>query len=162
MAVPKLRSLNALSKRLHALRRHGDRVVFTNGCFDVLHVGHLRLLQKAKRLGDFLIVGLNSDTSVRRLKGPKRPIHKACDRAELLSGLEAVDCIVIFSEKTPEKLIRRIRPHVLVKGGDWKRHEIVGGSFVRSYGGRVYIFPTLKGYSTTRILEYREKKSSGK
>ncbi len=150
MAVQTLKTLPALLKTIRTSRK---RIVFTNGCFDILHIGHIRLLEKAKRLGDVLIVGLNSDRSVRQLKGPGRPLLPERARAEVLSGLKAVDHVILFSEQTPENLIRRIRPHVLVKGGDWKRKEIAGGDFVKSYGGRVYLFPTVKGYSTTRILK---------
>ena len=153
MAAQKLKSVNALLKKVRSARRRGERVVFTNGCFDLLHVGHTRLLEKAKRLGDVLIVALNSDRSVRRLKGPRRPVNPEKIRAEVLSALGAVDFVVFFSERTPETLIRKIRPDILVKGGDWKKKEIVGREFVESYGGKVYLFPVVKDYSTTKLLK---------
>ncbi|MFH1858034.1 MAG: D-glycero-beta-D-manno-heptose 1-phosphate adenylyltransferase [Candidatus Omnitrophota bacterium] len=149
----KLRTLHALLKEIQRERRRGAKVVFTNGCFDLLHVGHVRLLEKAKRLGDILIVGLNTDGSVRKLKGPSRPVNPARARAEVLSALAAVDHVVLFSEKTPERLIRRIRPDVLVKGGDWEKKQIVGSRFVESYGGKVFRFPAVQGFSTTGLLE---------
>lgn len=152
MAAHKIKTLKALLKKVRSVRREGKRVVFTNGCFDLLHVGHTRLLEKAKSLGDFLVVGLNSDRSVRQLKGPRRPVNPERARAEILSALRSVDGVVIFSEKTPEKLIKAIQPDILVKGGDWKKKEVVGGKFVTSYGGKIYLFPTVKGYSTTKLL----------
>lgn len=130
-----------------------DSVVFTNGCFDILHVGHVRYLQQAKSLGKFLVVGVNSDASVQRLKGPTRPIQNENDRAEILAALASVDFVVIFDQETPEELIRAIRPGVLVKGGDWKPESIVGGSFVLSYGGQVKSLQFVEGKSTTKIIE---------
>ena len=148
----KLITLGALLKKIRSARRRGKRVVFTNGCFDLLHMGHTRLLEKARSLGDLLVVGLNSDTSIRRLKGLHRPINPEKARAEVLSALCAVDFVVIFSEETPERLIHQIRPDVLVKGGDWKKGAVVGREFVASYGGRVYLFPVVRGYSTTKLV----------
>ncbi len=129
------------------------KVVFTNGCFDILHKGHVAYLQKARKLGDSLVVGMNSDTSVKRLKGPDRPVNSEKDRAYVLSALGCVDKVVIFSENTPEKLIRALRPDVLVKGGDWKKKDVVGAPFVESYGGKVRILPFVKGFSTTGLLK---------
>ncbi|MCS7277332.1 MAG: D-glycero-beta-D-manno-heptose 1-phosphate adenylyltransferase [Aquificaceae bacterium] len=117
--------------------REEKTIVFTNGCFDLMHAGHAHYLKKAKELGDILVVGLNSDNSVRRIKGPKRPIIPQEMRAYLLDSLKPVDYVVIFEEDTPERLIRAIRPHVLVKGADWDIKDIVGADFVLSYGGRV-------------------------
>ncbi|MCS6957106.1 MAG: D-glycero-beta-D-manno-heptose 1-phosphate adenylyltransferase [Aquificaceae bacterium] len=117
--------------------REEKTIVFTNGCFDLMHAGHAHYLKKAKELGDILVVGLNSDNSVRRIKGPKRPIVPQEMRAYLLDSLKPVDYVVIFEEDTPERLIRAIRPHVLVKGADWDIKDIVGADFVLSYGGRV-------------------------
>lgn len=139
------------------LRSRGKRIVFTNGCFDILHVGHVDYLARARRMGDVLIVGLNSDSSVRKIKGPGRPVNRERDRATVLSALSAVDYISIFSEPTPEKLIKKVKPSVLVKGGDWKIKDIVGGDFVRSYGGRVRNIPFVKGYSTTSLIKKMEK-----
>ena len=128
------------------------KVVFTNGCFDILHKGHVTYLQKAKKLGDVLVVGINSDASVKRLKGSDRPVNNEKDPAIVLSALGCVDRVVPFKEDTPEKLIRKIRPDVLVKGGDWKKKDVVGAPFVESYGGAVRLIPFVKGYSTTGLL----------
>jgi D-beta-D-heptose 7-phosphate kinase/D-beta-D-heptose 1-phosphate adenosyltransferase len=135
------------------LRRAHRRVVFTNGCFDLLHPGHVSLLARAKALGDVLIVGLNSDDSVRRLKGDSRPILGEHDRAQVLGGLDAVDFVTVFGEDTPEKLIELIRPHVLVKGGDYTEATVVGAGFVRSYGGEVALVPLVEGRSTSSMVE---------
>ena len=135
-----------------SLRLQGKTVVFTNGCFDIIHAGHIHLLASARALGDFLFVGLNDDDSVRRLKGPRRPINPLEARAAVLSAIRYVDRVVPFSEDTPLELIKAIKPDVLVKGGDWKEDEIVGAEFVKSKGGRVIIVPYLEGYSTTAIL----------
>ena len=128
------------------------KIVFTNGCFDVLHKGHVFYLRRARKLGDVLIVGLNSDLSVRKIKGSGRPVNSQDDRAELLSELKCVDRVIIFNEDTPEKLIRKIRPDILVKGGDWKKKNVVGAAFVESYGGKVRLIPFVKGFSTTGLL----------
>ena len=134
--------------------RRGDRtVVFTNGCFDLLHTGHLRLLEAAAALGDLLVVGLNLDESVRRLKGPERPFQTFDDRAELLAGLEAVDYVVGFAEDTPAALIDAIVPDILVKGGDWALDEIVGRETVESAGGRVVTIQLVAGRSTSHLVE---------
>ena len=134
------------------LRRAHRRVVFTNGCFDLLHPGHVTLLGAAKKLGDVLVVGLNSDASVKRLKGPERPILSETDRAQVLGGLDAVDFVVLFEEDTPEALIGEIRPQVLVKGGDYTEESVVGAPFVRSYGGEVALVPLFPGRSTTSMV----------
>ena len=140
-------------EKIKSLQKQNKKVVFTNGCFDLLHVGHVRYLAEAKKLGDFLIVGINSDESVKRLKGPTRPIQNQQDRAEILKALEAVDETVIFTEDTPENLIKSIRPDILVKGGDWSVDQIVGGPFVQSYGGQVCSLTFIDGKSTTKIIE---------
>jgi rfaE bifunctional protein nucleotidyltransferase chain/domain len=134
------------------LRREGKRIVFTNGCFDILHAGHARYLRKAAALGDVLVVGLNSDASVRRIKGKGRPLQTAEDRAYLLASLSCISHVVTFAEDTPAALIEQVIPHVLVKGGDWKGKEIVGADFVRSRGGTVRTIRLLPGRSTTSIL----------
>lgn len=144
----------AIEKISEELSAHRSRkIVFTNGCFDLLHVGHVRYLQEAKSQGDFLVVGVNSDASVKRLKGPTRPIQTENDRAEILAALGAVDFVVIFTEDTPENLIHAVKPNVLVKGGDWKPEQIVGSSFVLSYGGEVKSLQFVEGRSTTSIIE---------
>ena len=137
----------ALLRRLSA-RRRGRRVVFTNGCFDLFHAGHLKVLNLAKRAGDLLVVGLNDDRSVRRLKGPKRPILPLKDRAALMGALKDVDYVTWFGEDTPHDLIRRLKPEVLVKGGDWSADQIVGREFVK----KVVRVPLLKGRSTSGII----------
>lgn len=149
----KIQSQTALTKILGQMRSRGKTIVFTNGCFDILHLGHVRYLRKAKSLGDTLVIGLNSDASVRELKGSGRPLNRERDRAEVLSALGFVDYVTIFSEPTPEGLIRKLRPNVLVKGGDWKTKDIVGADFVRSRGGRVASIPFVKGYSTTGLIQ---------
>ncbi len=133
-------------------KRNGRRVVFTNGCFDLLHPGHIGSLEHARALGDALIVGLNSDAGVRQLKGPGRPVLPERERAEILAALECVDAVVIFDELTPRELIARVLPDVLVKGGDWPGDQIVGREEVEAAGGRVVSIPVVPGYSTTAIL----------
>jgi D-sedoheptulose 7-phosphate isomerase len=129
------------------------KLVFTNGCFDVLHPGHVDLLRRAKALGDRLVVGINSDRSVRAIKGPGRPVFSQDDRKALLLGLESVDDVLVFDEQTPERLIKEIAPHVLVKGGDWSVEEIVGSDFVLKNGGEVFSLPLVEGYSSTKVIE---------
>ncbi len=128
-------------------------IVFTNGCFDILHRGHVEYLARAKSLGDILVVGINSDSSVKRLKGEKRPINNEIDRAIVLSSLACVDFVIIFEEDTPYNLIKQIRPNILVKGGDWKKDQIVGADLVTKNGGQVFSLPYLKNYSTSKIIE---------
>jgi cytidyltransferase-related domain len=149
----KIKDSKNLIKALSPLRRKGKKIVFTNGCFDILHVGHVDYLSKARRLGDILVVGLNSDSSVKAIKGKGRPINKESDRAKVLSSLYFVDYITVFSESTPESLIKKVRPDILVKGGDWKIKDIVGGTFVKSYGGLIKRISFVKGYSTSSIIE---------
>ncbi|MEQ8843278.1 MAG: D-glycero-beta-D-manno-heptose 1-phosphate adenylyltransferase [Phycisphaerales bacterium] len=152
----KLRTLDELKAELAAVRRHGGRVVFTNGCFDVLHAGHVSLLERAGRLGDFLVVGLNSDDSVRRLKGPGRPVHAGLDRARVLGALESVDAVIFFEEDTPLALIQAIEPDVLVKGADYAGKEVVGQEVVERAGGRVALIDLVEGLSTTAALSRLE------
>ncbi len=133
-------------------------IVFTNGCFDILHRGHIDLLKRARALGDKLVVGLNSDNSVKRIKGPDRPYQNENDRKEVLLGLESVDEVIIFDELTPENLIYQIKPDVLVKGGDWAPNEIIGSDYVIANGGRVVSLPLLNGHSTTAIINKMEQK----
>ena len=134
------------------IRRQGKRIVFTNGCFDILHAGHARYLRQAAALGDVLVVGVNTDASVRRLKGEGRPVQGEADRAYVLASLACVSYVAIFREDTPAALIRRVVPDVLVKGGDWKGKEIVGSDFVRARGGTVKALRYIPGKSTTSIL----------
>lgn len=149
----KIQGSKKLAGILKRLRSKGKRIVFTNGCFDIIHVGHVDYLSKARRMGNILVVGLNSDSSVRKIKGKGRPINREKDRAKVLSSLSFVDYIAIFGESTPERLIKELKPDILVKGGDWKIKEIVGGDFVRSYGGKVKNIPFVKGYSTTALIK---------
>ena len=141
------------ARRLAAWRAAGDRIVFTNGVFDLVHRGHVEYLEEARSLGERLVVGLNGDGSVRRLKGPERPIVPEDDRIAMIAALESVDLVVRFEEDTPESLIREIAPDVLVKGGDWALGEIVGREFVESRGGRVERIRVREGWSTTRIVQ---------
>jgi rfaE bifunctional protein nucleotidyltransferase chain/domain len=136
-----------------ACRANGRRVVFTNGCFDLLHAGHVRYLNEARSLGDVLVVGLNADASVRRLKGEGRPMTPERERAEILLALAAVDAVVLFAEETPQEVIQALSPDVLVKGGDWDVEAIVGREHVRARGGEVRSIPLLEGRSTTSLLQ---------
>ena len=136
-----------------ATRAKGATVVFTNGCFDVLHAGHVRYLAKARAMGDFLVIGLNSDASVRRLKGNNRPINTEDDRAEVLDALRAVDAVTIFGEPTAEALIEIVRPDVYVKGGDYTLETLPEARIVTGYGGRVEFVPLVEGRSTTNVIE---------
>lgn len=131
----------------------GKKIVFTNGCFDILHRGHVAYLAEAKKLGDVLVIGLNSDASVKRLKGPERPINNQEDRRYVLSQLKAVDFVEIFEEDTPLNLILRVMPNILVKGGDWKIEQIVGGKEVLANGGSVFSLNFVDGYSTTSVIQ---------
>jgi D-beta-D-heptose 7-phosphate kinase/D-beta-D-heptose 1-phosphate adenosyltransferase len=145
--------LEVLCRELDGRRRLGQRVAFTNGCFDVLHAGHVQYLQEARAQADLLVVGLNSDVSVSALKGKGRPVHTAEARAFVLTGLQAVDYVTVFEELDPLRLIRAIRPDVLVKGSEYRKEEVVGAVFVENYGGKVYLAPMREGYSTTGILK---------
>ena len=149
----KILSNDSLSKTIDLLRKSDKKVVFTNGCFDLLHPGHLKLLQKAKSFGDVLIVGINSDSSVRILKGEGRPVVNQQDRLVILACLIIVDFVIIFEEETPLNLIKCISPSVLVKGGDYKLSEIVGGEHVIKNGGKVKIIKLKEGYSTSKFLK---------
>jgi len=134
-------------------RAHGESIVFTNGCFDIIHAGHVGYLTEARKLGDRLVVAVNDDDSVRKLKGAGRPINPLERRMAVLAGLEAVDWVVSFAEDTPESLLERLRPEVLVKGGDYKVTEVVGGNYVKDYGGRVQVLDFLDDCSTSAIVE---------
>ena len=149
----KIRSRDEIAALAESLRQAGQKIVFTNGCFDLLHVGHMYLLREAKKLGDVLIVGLNSDASVRRLKGDGRPIVAADDRADAIAALESVDYLVVFEEPDPMDLLQRIRPDVLVKGNDYAESDVVGADFVKTYGGLTRLIPLRQGISTSRLVE---------
>ncbi len=148
----KIRSVAALIRMARQARARGRTIVLTNGCFDLLHAGHVMLLERAKRLGDVLIVATNSNRSVRGLKGPGRPVMSARDRAQLLAALESVDYVTVFDAPTPQRLIMALRPDVLVKGADWGQGQIVGSEVLKRYGGRVVRAPLVKGYSTTALI----------
>jgi len=147
MNTSKIISLQNISE----ISRDRRKLVFTNGCFDIIHAGHVLYLQEARKLGDILIIGLNSDASVKRLKGSDRPVNNEEDRAIVLAALECVDYVIVFEEDTPYNLIKAIQPDVLVKGGDWKEEEIIGGDIVKAKGGSVISLPYWKGHSTTSI-----------
>ena len=140
-------------EKLENWKKEGKKIVFTNGCFDIIHAGHVDYLEKAKALGDILVVGLNSDNSVRRLKGKDRPINPVEYRKKVLEALKPVDLVIIFEEDTPENLIKKVKPDVLVKGGDYTVDTIVGADFVKSYGGKVAIIDFVYDISTTKITQ---------
>jgi rfaE bifunctional protein nucleotidyltransferase chain/domain len=158
---PKALTLEEAILRFGREKRNGRKVVFTNGCFDLLHPGHIHGFELARQMGDALIVGLNSDASVRQLKGPTRPVIPEQERAEILSALEAVDAVIIFDELTPREVIARLLPDVLVKGGDWPGDKIAGREEVGAAGGRVVSIPVVPGYSTTMILQKIRDGASG-
>ncbi|MEM9916662.1 MAG: D-glycero-beta-D-manno-heptose 1-phosphate adenylyltransferase [Bacteroidota bacterium] len=149
----KIMDWQAARTQVETWQKSGEKVVFTNGCYDILHVGHAQLLANARALGDRLLVAVNTDASVRRLKGSERPINEVESRQILLASLQSVDAVVSFEEDTPLKLILHLQPDCLVKGGDWALDQIVGAKEVRSSGGEVYSLPFLEGYSTTDVIE---------
>jgi rfaE bifunctional protein nucleotidyltransferase chain/domain len=151
--MSKIVTWEALKGIVEKLQRGGKKIAFTNGCFDILHVGHVRYLREARKTGDLLILGLNSDASVRAIKGEKRPLVPQGDRAEVVASLAAVDYVTVFDETTPLKLIEYLRPDILIKGGDWEEEAVVGGDAVRSRGGRIVIVPLTEGASTTNIVQ---------
>ena len=156
----KICSVKRAAEIVRGWQKHGKKVVFTNGCFDIVHTGHVRYLSQAKALGDYLVVGLNSDESIRRLKGAGRPIMNYADRSYLLAHLTPVDLIVGFPDDTPLSLIKRLRPDILAKGADYSINQIVGAAEVKSWGGQVRRVRLVKGKSTTRILERIRKPES--
>ena len=165
--MSKITPRNELKAKVDRLKREGKKVVFTNGCFDILHAGHTRYLREARKLGDALILALNSDSSVRSIKGPMRPIVPEAERAEVVAALDSVDYVTVFDELTPLELIEFLRPDVIVKGGDWAEKDIVGAETVRKWGGRVAIMPEIEGASTTNIIDkvlqvYRSGDEAGK
>jgi rfaE bifunctional protein nucleotidyltransferase chain/domain len=157
MATDKILALERAYQVVDELKRRGRTVVFTNGCFDLLHPGHTRLFAEARKLGDVLIVAMNSDRSVRALKGPGRPLQPEAERAEILAALAAVDYVTIFDDLTPQVVIARMLPDVLVKGGDWGPDQIVGRPEIEAAGGRVVSIPVVQGYSTTALIQAAQK-----
>ncbi|MGB8953186.1 MAG: D-glycero-beta-D-manno-heptose 1-phosphate adenylyltransferase [Candidatus Aminicenantales bacterium] len=152
MAHKKTCSLSQLEKIRKRLKKQGQKVVFTNGCFDLIHGGHIYLFKKAKSLGDVLIVAVNDDASLRKIKGPSRPVFPLNERLEVLAAMECIDYLTAFSEETPQKIISVLLPDILVKGGDWRPDEVVGRKEVEEAGGRVVILPYLKGRSSTSVI----------
>ena len=153
----KILERNALKDKLEELRKKGKKIAFTNGCFDILHVGHVRYLRKAKKTADVLVLALNSDSSVRSIKGEKRPLMNEKERAEILAALEFIDFVTIFPELTPLELINYLKPDILIKGGDWPEKKVVGREEIKKWGGRVAIIPEVEGKSTTNIVEKIKK-----
>ncbi|MFH1752610.1 MAG: D-glycero-beta-D-manno-heptose 1-phosphate adenylyltransferase [Candidatus Omnitrophota bacterium] len=153
MIDDKIKDAKKLKRELSHLKRDGRSIVFTNGCFDILHAGHVTYLEEAKKQGDVLIVAVNSDRSVKRIKGPGRPITSETDRMKILAALESVDFVTKFSEDDPGAIVEKLDPDVIVKGADWKKDEIIGARHVMKSGGRVKTIPFLKGYSTTALLK---------
>jgi len=149
----KIKALNPLKKIVSRLKKQGEKIVFTNGCFDILHYGHAKYLEDAKRKGDILIVGVNSDQSVRRIKGNKRPIVNERDRISLIAALESVDYAVLFNEYTPIKVIESLKPNILVKGADWKKGNIAGEDIVSKLGGKVVRIKLVEGRSTSGMIK---------
>ena len=151
--IDKIKSCEELLTAVSQHKKEGKKIVFTNGCYDLIHIGHVRCFKEGKSLGDTLIVALNSDRSVRTLKGPPRPIVPQAERAEIIAALECVDFVTIFDQDDPLEIISAIKPDILVKGGDWALNTIVGRDIVASYGGQVIALPLVPGVSTTRIIE---------
>jgi len=149
----KIKAQKELVEKLHQHRASGKRIVFTNGCFDLVHVGHVRYLEEAKSLGEILVVALNSDRSATQLKGPSRPINTQQERAEVLAALACVDYVTIFDEPDPHRIISVLKPNVLVKGGDWTRETTVGRDIVEGAGGKVVVIPYVEGISTTGLID---------
>jgi D-beta-D-heptose 7-phosphate kinase/D-beta-D-heptose 1-phosphate adenosyltransferase len=149
----KIKELADLKREIGALKAQGKRIVFTNGCFDLLHPGHMRYLHAARQMGDYLVVAVNTDRSVKIIKGANRPIQSQDERAELLAGLSFVDAVILFDEDNPLNLIQHLVPDVLVKGGDWTENRIIGADVVRKAGGMVKSLPFVAGYSTSEMIK---------
>jgi len=162
MIKDKIKNINGLLKQTKDLKKRGKKIVFTNGCFDILHFGHVKYLEQAKQNGDILIVALNSDKSVRKIKGPLRPLVPLKQRLGIIAALESVDFVTAFDEPTPLKLIKKLRPDILVKGSDWKSGRIVGGEEVRRSGGKIIRAEFQKGLSTTQLIKKIAGKNSKK
>lgn len=148
----KIKNLTTLIKVISKLRNQGRKIVFTNGCFDLLHYGHVKYLEDAKKKGDILLVAVNSDTSVRKIKGNKRPIVNEKDRLSLIAALESVDYAVLFNDATPIEVIKKVKPDILIKGTDWNKKDMIGADFVLGYGGQVTTIKLVKGRSTTNLI----------
>ncbi|MDD5465300.1 MAG: D-glycero-beta-D-manno-heptose 1-phosphate adenylyltransferase [Candidatus Omnitrophica bacterium] len=149
----KIIPLSSLIRKVRALKQKNKRIVFTNGCFDILHFGHVKYLQDAKAKGDYLIVAVNSDSSIKKIKGKNRPLIGQLDRLKTIAALASVDFVVLFNEDNPLKLIRAIKPDVLIKGADWSKERMVGADFVESYGGKAATVNLVKGRSTSKLIE---------
>jgi D-beta-D-heptose 7-phosphate kinase/D-beta-D-heptose 1-phosphate adenosyltransferase len=148
----KIKNLGELLEIVAVHKKEGKKIVFTNGCYDLIHIGHVRCFRKSKKIGDILIVAINSDRSVRSIKGPARPVIPQDERAEIMSALESVDYVTIFDQNDPLQIITFLKPDILVKGGDWNLDTIVGRDVVESYGGKVFSIPLIPGVSTTQII----------
>lgn len=153
MPGTKIISLSGLKRKVRTLQQKGKRIVFTNGCFDILHFGHVKYLQDAKRKGDYLIVAVNSDASIKKIKAKNRPVIGQSDRLKTIAALSSVDFTLLFNENTPLKLIKALKPDVLIKGADWSKEKIVGADFVQSYGGKVETVKLVKNRSTSALIE---------
>jgi rfaE bifunctional protein nucleotidyltransferase chain/domain len=149
----KIKELSDARKEVERLRSDNKKIIFTNGCFDILHIGHTRYLYTARELGDFLIVAVNSDQSVKAIKGPDRPVMNQSERSEILASLECVDMVIIFDEDNPMEVIRYLMPDILVKGGDWKEEDIIGADVVKAAGGEIHRIPFVAGYSSSEIIK---------
>ena len=149
----KIFSIAELKKEVQKWKKNNDKIVFTNGCFDILHLGHIELLAKAADLGNKLIIAVNSDASIKFLKGEKRPILDEKSRSIIIASLEKVNAVIIFKESTPLDVIKKINPDIIVKGGDYIKEDVIGKNYIKKYGGEVIIFPLSKGFSTTSILK---------
>jgi len=160
MKDPKIKKTAELARILWKAKTAGKTVGFTNGCFDILHVGHVRYLKEAKQDCDILVVGVNSDSSVRRLKGKSRPVNPQSARTEVLASLACVDYVTLFGQDTPAKLIMALNPNILFEGGDWKEEEIAGGDHVKKNGGKVRVIPFVTGYSTTETIKKMKTKGN--
>lgn len=151
--MKKILNRKTLKEKLDTLKKQGKKIAFTNGCFDILHVGHVRYLKEAKKTADILVLALNSDSSVRQIKGEKRPLVPQEERAEIIAALEFIDFVTIFDEETPLELIKLLKPDVLIKGGDWPEDKVVGREEIRRWGGKLTLIPEIIGKSTTNIVE---------
>lgn len=152
-SAQKIVSVTTLLRRLRRERQAGKTIAFTNGCFDILHIGHVAYIETAKKKNRVLVVGLNSDSSVRKIKGPTRPVNSEMSRARVLAALACVDYVVLFSDETPYELIKAVKPDVLIKGGDWAPDTVVGAEVVKAYGGKVEIIAYIPDFSTTGIID---------